>query len=40
MKYVLFTLVCWINKRQEIVKGNEKTSARFKINNRNKILFT
>ena len=39
MKCVSFTLFNWINKLQEIVEGNEKTSTRFKRVNYNKILF-
>ena len=30
MKRVLFTLVNWINKLQEILQESEKTSVRFK----------
>ena len=41
MKYILFTLVNWINKVLEIVEGNEKTIAPFKrvIAKRNKLGF-
>ena len=41
MKYILFTLVNWINKVLEIVEGNEKTIAPFKrvITKRNKLGF-
>ena len=36
MKCVLFTLVNWINKLQEIVECSAKTSARFKRGNHKK----
>ena len=39
MKCGLFTLVNWIIKPQEIAEGSEKTSARFKRGNYNKISF-
>ena len=39
MKCVLFILVNWIIKLQEIVKGSGKTSAHFKSGNCKKKIF-